>query len=345
MGAFDAMPRLEIVIPTRNHPESVELLLTAYHKLFDCFDFSVSIHDSSDDDLTLKACEKSSFFNRRVRYFKYDVSVSIDEKTLLALKQGCADYLLLCTDGILVKADNLFESGLLEEKFNVCCMYPKDRMVERIYYARTIAKQDVDSSKYLFFYHNFWELILYGASIISKEIAESIDVSEMCRKYSGTGFIYPSTLVELAENGFRTVFLDVFADTPLHKSGWLKSGHAIEQWSKSLHDCVAAIDDCYLDERTKKHILYEHKLGNFLSTGMFLYFKYYRSFDFRIFRKYRSYVLDMMSATRIGLYFALVVPRFLIVIPYSAYDWILKKMREKRFCRYMNSIGCKEAAE
>jgi len=318
------MSLFEIVLPTYNRSEAVKFLLEKYNKFFGFYDFVLSIHDSSTNDETEKLVKSNSFYNKGIQYYRYPSELDVDSKTLMCLKNSTAKYSMLVGDGWIINVDSLFNSKLLDENFDILCLYDSNIKIYREYFNKNIKHKKIYDSKTKFYEDNFWYLIMYGSSIVSRKVLDSIDVLDLCNKYKELGFIYPSSLVESNAEILTADSLNLLTKNP-HKGepGWMLKRDAINTWTRKFILSFGNMNDSYLPEDTKlKIIKTTGKRTGFLTIKGLLILKSKDNFNFKINKKYKQYILQTKACSRLSIFMINLFPTFILKIML----WFFKKI-------------------
>ena len=67
--------KLEICIPTYNHPKLVEYLIEKYDEMIEPYDIRITFYDSSENNLTKDIVKKSRYIDKKV--FPYSCRLTI----------------------------------------------------------------------------------------------------------------------------------------------------------------------------------------------------------------------------------------------------------------------------
>lgn len=308
------MNKFEIVLPTYNRSQAIDYLLKQYESYFDKYDFILSIHDSSPNDLTEEIVKKHPNYGKQINYFRYDPSLDVDSKTLICIKKTTAKYSMLVGDGWIIKVDELFSSGLLDKDFDILCLYDKGLKLYRSHFEKYIKEAKYYDSKEQFFEDNFWYLIMYGSSIISQKIIEEMDVENLCSKYKNLGFIYPSSLVESNASKLYVDCINILIKNPNKgEPGWMLKKDAVNTWCKNLTINFEKISCEYLPELSKNKIVRTTgKYTGFLTFKGLMTWKAKDNFNFKIYKKYKEYVLKTKACSRFTIFIVNLVPTFIL---------------------------------
>lgn len=244
---------ITVVIPTYNHPTYVKYIIDNCISTYRGNLFSFEIHDSSDNDKTKELVDSI----KNIKYFKYNSDISADVKSHNAISNVKTSHIYLMGDG-MTPDFNLLEQFLSNSNFFIYDLFgilPSSFLNSRI-------NKDIDinpNTKYIFddyleFSERFfYELTLYGGSIISKKILEYINCNNLFEKYkykSRYCYAYISSVFDaLSTNkfSFAISFLTSVQYNPLKKSStWV---------NKKLYFSIL-MDEFYFD--TKK--LFEFNL-------------------------------------------------------------------------------------
>lgn len=305
----------EIVLVTYNHPKLIEYILGEYQNYFASLDFVLSVHDSSENDDTKAIVQSNKYYGTKLRYYRYDSSVCVDKKTLLALKNSTGDYVMLAGDGWVVRIDNMLHliKGL-DRQYEIVTVYNL-AIDEYAHFYNKYVRADCgedDICKYL--RQNYWYLALYGGSVVRRELIGRIDVDEMVQKYNGKGFIYPSTLAEYAHGPLYTAGI-VSMNPNIYKkaAGWFLNHQAMKTWTKNFYESVYLISDGVLGEGDKQFIVSTaNRHTGFLTFSNLLRWKTHDNFDYSLYREYKFYFNKMRACNRLQLFVALIIPKALL---------------------------------
>ncbi len=300
----------EVVVPTCNHAESMQYLMESYKEELKNEKFILSIHDSSSDDKTKALIEANEHYQKNLRYYRYDYEMHIDEKTLLALKKSDADYVMLAGDGIKVQASNIITFLMpLTKTYSVIALYPKEIPLYRDHFNQYVKQGTEYPERSAFFAEHFWFITLYGGTILHRNTVEHIHVEEMLKLYSGTYFIYPSTIIKTVEGGFYVDCIDSIIPNPLKGySGWITQKKAIEIWAKSWYECVNSFRDIVADESVDFALNTSNKYAKVLNFKSLILFRATGNLDRKIYKEYKFYIKRMKACSSFALFMARLCP-------------------------------------
>lgn len=315
--------RLEIIIPTYNHPLYIKKIVETYEDLFEQYDFIVSIHDSSSNNETEMLIKENRFFDKRLKYYRYPATMHVDEKTILALKKCMADFGYLVGDGWIINIAELFAKDYFKSSNDLILLYSENIPLYKNYFETHIKDNKLYTNKSFFAEENFWYLIMYGSSIVKKEFLLSIDLNSVLNKFANKNFIYPCSIMSLNLQTMLVDKLPILIPNLEKKSPmWLAKREGIEIWSKNFYLSMNALRG-YIDESSINHIIKTTgKRTTFLSFRGMIVLRYHKNLTFKIFWKYRKYIAKTSNVPLILVLGICCVPRFLFVIA--------KKIRGKK---------------
>lgn len=220
--------KITVVIPTYNHPLYIKYIIDNSIVPYNGELFVFEIHDSSNTDETKEIVKKT----RKIKYFKYDSNISADVKSHIAISQVNTSHIYLMGDG-LAPNFNLLEIFLINSNF---VNYDLFGILPSLYLKAKINK-DIDikpNEKYIFDNYQefskrfFYELTLYGGSIISNKILDYINENGLFEKYKFNSrycYAHISSIFDALSIGkFSSAisFLDCIMINPIKKkSTWM----------------------------------------------------------------------------------------------------------------------------
>ena len=221
--------KITVVIPTFNHPLYIKFIIDNCIKTYKGNLFSFEIHDSSDNNETEYLAKNTE----GIKYYKYSPEISADVKSHEALSNAKNSHLYLMGDG-MTPDFNLLEQFLIKSNFYFYDLFgilPSSFLTSKINKKMDIrpnTKYEYDN--YLEFSKRFfYELTLYGGSIISKRILNYINNNNLFEKYqyeSRYCYAHISSVFDALstkEYSFSVSFLDSVKINPLKKSStWMK---------------------------------------------------------------------------------------------------------------------------
>lgn len=320
---------LEIIIPTYNHGSYIQYILDCYTPLFSNYNFIVSIHDSSTDNVTENIVRNCSMFNQKVFYYRYDSEMDVDEKTIRAIKKGSKDFVILCGDGWVIDVKSVFNASYINMNYDMILVYDKKVKVFADYFNKNIKSEEIYpeiNSEYL--RKHFWHSTLYGASVLSSKLYKNIDEEGIIGRFNHTNFIYPSAITEtLCEiKGSIFVLSDNFLIRNKVKNARKEAERVdiIKIWCRNftvalekLSKTIGASDAEYIISTTgaRTGLL----TGNSLAGRKVL-----KKFNWKIYKEYKPYVLRTMACSKFTLYLILFTPRILL----SMVKWIRRATKK-----------------
>lgn len=298
---------LEIVIPTYNHPEYIQTILKHLSK-FETgeYDFILSVFDSSTNNKTEEIVNESS--SDYVRYFRMDSSLDIDEKTILALKMAEADYIMLCGDGHCPEVDRIFEDiNFRDTETEIYVLYDKKWRAQNKYFVSL--NEFYFSSKDEFFKAHFWQLVLYGGSIIAKSLINKIDLDYVVSRFNGSGFIFPCALVIYSTGKYKALSDNFLFDVPEKiLAGWMSSGIGIELWTIRYSEAVKKLAGFISDDTIESIIHTTGGRTKFLAAKGLMSFRTNGNYNYKIYKKYKKELKEYGSCSSFMLWLIAVIP-------------------------------------
>ncbi len=316
--------KITVVVPTYNRPACISYLVEHCYSKYSGNLFCFEIHDSSSDDSTKKILDEACL-GENFRYFHYDPELNGDVKTMRAISNVSTPYMYLMGDGIVMDF-NALEEWLLAidfEKYSIIGI--RENTIHK-YSQRSVAAQCSTQNKQQFFNDYFWMLTLYGASIISREIAQT--AFKMSEKYKSLPpFMYICSVfcaLEKVGGPCYFSFLPFFEFNPNKKSvGWIASRQAIEFFCYIYYESMRLLPECYnaMDSKfLKKH----NDLSGLFRLKSVLKMRVTGNLTYKLFRKYKFYIKKTVPHMSY-IYFALLIPAFVMRGVYKIYLRLFKK--------------------
>lgn len=319
-------PLLTIVIPTYNHPDSILFCLKQLEYIRE-ENILLAIHDSSDNDEIQKIVSK--IHNENILYFRYDCSIDVDLKTLLAIKKVTTKYLFLCGDGVVMKKEfyKKLKPVLFENPTVVECYDWAIKRHSKYYKSLTTESIIEYRSPLEHFSDNFWHMPYYGGSVVKTEVfAEYNDLD--LKKVQNSGFIYPYTIYLYAyhhQSQFKALVMceDSIILNPYKKdSGWLKKKLGPNVWVDNFSYVVKSLPHYY--DAEKSNVLKTFgKRSTFFTTKGLLNWRAMDNYNFSIYKKYSKKIIEMSNMNRPQLFVISITPKCLLL----ALRKIIKKLR------------------
>lgn len=319
---MDTNVKLEIIIPTYNHPDYIQYILKNYMPLIVKYDFMISIHDSSTNDETEEIVQRYKIITNKINYYRYDPNIDVDEKTMLSIRHGLGNFVLLCGDGWVINVESIFKSKYFDLKYDMILVYDKNVKVFSNYYKSNIKNEEYYpciNSEYL--RKHFWHSTLYGASILNKRLYDVIDYDYIIENYNHTNFIYPVAITDalfklkgsiyVASDNFlirneRKDYRKVAEQTDIIKIWCRNYTLAIEK----LSTIIGAGNADYIIKTTGRRT-------GLLTASSLAGRRVLKQFNWEIYRQYKSYILKTMACSKFTLYLLLCMPRWAL----SLFKW------------------------
>lgn len=320
---MESTKTLEIVIPTYNHPSFIEYILEQYEKFFEEFDFTVSIHDSSTDDLTEKLVRNHARFDRQVLYYRYPSEMDVDEKTIRSIKASTHDYTILCGDGWIINVASVLQSDYIKHDYDMILVYDKKVKVFADYFNQYIKNGGQRETHYEtvtdeYLKNHYWHSTLYGASVISKRLYSEMDAEAIIEEFNHTNFIYPASLVITLGSIQGDVF--VTSDDFLIRNSKKNSRKASEQtdvikiWCKNYSNSVEKLRGIIGDEVANHIIKTTGARTGLLTANSLAGLKVVKHLNWKIYKEYKPYILRTIACSKSKLKLILCTPRFILYI-------------------------------
>lgn len=320
---MNEISKLEIVIPTYNHPAFVEYILEKYDRFFDQYDFYISIHDSSTDDLTEKIVCNHARFNRQIFYYRYPSDMDVDEKTILSIKKSKQDYAMLCGDGWIINVESILQSAYLQHDYDMILLYDKKVKVFADYfndYIKNGGKHDTHYETLTEDYlkNHYWHTTLYGASIINKRLYSNMDAGMIIKEFNHTNFIYPASLVITLNNIKGDIF--VTSDDYLIRNKKKNSRKAAEQtdvikiWCQNFTISIEKLRGVMGDEVADYIIKTTGSRTGLLTVNSLAGLKVVNHLNWKYYREYKPYILQTIACSKSKLKLILCTPKCVLFI-------------------------------
>lgn len=303
--------KLEIIIPTYNHPSYIKKIVSFYENLFSNYDFIVSIHDSSDNNQTERLIGNTS----NVKYYRYPSTMHVDEKTILALKKCSAEYGFLVGDGWIINIPALFEQKYFDQNKDLILLYSNNIPLYKNYFESNIKVKKIYHNKNEFAKDNFWYLIMYGSSIVKKEFLQSIHTEDCMRLFANKNFIYPCSIIY---TDIQTMLVDAMPVLlpNLEKKApmWLTKREGIEIWTKNFYLSMEHLKGI-IDESSIETIIQSTGIRTtYLSFRGLVAFRYHKNLTMKIFWKNKKFISKTSSVNLFVVFLLCCIPRFVFVI-------------------------------
>lgn len=313
---------LEIVVPTYGHPQHIKNMLSIYQTFQEYSScFSVSIYDSSPDDLTEQVVRQVNLKN--IKYVRLSSEIDIDDKTVIALHSAQASFIMLCGDGYAANVPNLLKIINSSAGAELIVLYDLRCAPQAVFFSTLkYTKTDIKDK---FMEDNFWQLILYGGSICNRELIEKFDQSLLIKKYSCTGFIYPAALAMYAQGPFQIEGGNFLIDTVFQReAGWVKSKRLMPIWTKNFCYVLDQLKEVLSDSARNTILKTIGTRTTFFTVRRLIGFRISDNFNYRLLRQYKQYFKHVKGCSMSSAYLIAICPKCFLRYLRSLYR-LLKK--------------------
>lgn len=172
-------------MPTRNHPKLMEYFLDSVASSLEKYEVDLYIYDTSDNELTKNVVD--SYLNKNIKY-TLDLDYS-DKTTDLKILNGFSylssrySYVWLCGDGYVPNLNYVMPQIAKYLDLNYHLIHFIDDE-----YSKT--QESIELNAIELFKNYGWHLTLYGASIISLELIQELNLQILYEQFKNSGFYY-----------------------------------------------------------------------------------------------------------------------------------------------------------
>lgn len=261
-----------VIIPTYNHPSYIQYIVDNCFLPYTGDVFYFEIHDSSSNSDTEQiVLQANKRLNRKIRYKRYDASMSGDLKAYTALCEVQTSHMFLMGDGIAPDF-NKYERFLSQNNcvdIDLLGMFPlKFKYSKKVKNSCPNNNTVYSNMKLTEFFENYFYIFtLYGGSIVSKRIFDEIIRKSLFEKYKFEdrycyAYIH-SVFDELSSNDFNFAisFIDFFSNNPLKKDTTWVNGEGLFNILIDEFQCDLFKLPSYYDEVKEKALRNQRKFS------------------------------------------------------------------------------------
>jgi hypothetical protein len=291
-------PLINIVIPTYNRSKCVALFLKKIQET-DLEDLSlcrIDYYDSSENEDTASLfVELPAKLKGVVFYHRLPSSLDTDDKLITAFHAVQTPYCYLLGDGYLLDFSLLKETFLKrrEQGDDVMLLAPAANGSYRAFIEKKGYRGDeplVYTDSRRFFDDFYWLVILYGATIIKKEILDNLFDNKLEERYRHCNFAYPSYIFEYAAAHpmKSSVLLSeaIYYNPEKKEGGWENKNVALFIWSKQLCRAFDLLPAYYAASKEKTLMQVGQDTGFYTPKGL-LYMRAKKLISFSLVKRYK----------------------------------------------------------
>lgn len=325
------MKKLCILVPTKGHPDNIEWMISKSKEGLKKYDFDLIIGESDSKEESkhiVNQCRADGYDNVHYLFFDNDIESEMKVQKLCEIGAEKYEYLMVCRDrsmlNVEVFGDRLIE--LLNKRYTVVSFLTSDR-THRI--------NEFESKEYNnaigYFRDLYWNLTLWGNSVINNKIASSFAKQSRNIKGSDNSFFLLETMFNLFANDSEFSAYnwveDVLLGTNQSTSTWKFNDKFLDIWARAWCETIDRLPCVYDPEKEYVKLSRSEYFCNFTDVKHLLSLRADGDFTLKSVSRNKAYIPQMTRTGSFWFYAISMLP----MKPLSLLKYSIKKEERPKF--------------